>query len=139
MLRWIVSDLLRRGQRWWTLVFTLVVASAGFSLLTAQSATSRLDVVGTVEANARAAYDILVRPAETRLPLEEKLNLVQPGFLNSYETGITLDQWHAIQRLAGVEVAAPIAIVGWATPYVDVTIDLSAVTASLGDPTLLQT
>lgn len=40
----------------------IVVAAVSFSLLTAAASTSELAVHGTVDAAARPAYDILVRP-----------------------------------------------------------------------------
>ena len=73
-----------------------------------------------------AAYDILVRPKGARLPLEEKAGLVQPGFLDSVRGGISLKQWHAIERVRGVEVAAPVALVGWIFMYVNVDIDVTS-------------
>ncbi len=138
-LSWLLADVLRRGQRWGTLLTTLVVASAGFAILTAQSITTRLDVVGTVNANARAAYDILVRPKDTRTEVEKTLNLVQPGFLSAYPTGITMEAWRGIQGIAGVQVAAPVAVVGWTIQqqWVNVAPPASFV-AGIKEPTLVK-
>ena len=109
------------------LFLALLVASTGYAVLTASTQVSRLDVRGTVEQSAsEAAYDILVRPKGARLPLEEKAGLVQPGFLDSVRGGISLKQWHAIERVRGVEVAAPVALVGWIFMYVNVDIDVTS-------------
>lgn len=135
---WITRGLWERSQRWWALAATLSVASSAFALLTAQSTVTRLETVGTIEANARAAYDILVRPAGTRLPLEESRNLIQPDYLQAVDQGISVEQWHAIAALPGIEVAAPIALIGWVKPIVTVPVDVSSVSSTLSAPTLLR-
>ena len=38
---------------------------------------------------------------------------MQPDFLSGIYGGITMAQWHQISRIAGVQVAAPIAMVGY--------------------------
>lgn len=136
--RWIVGTPLSLASRSWVLFVTLVVAAAGFAVLTAQSETARLGVVGTAEANSRAAYDVLVRPRGARLPLEEQRGLVQPGFLASYPQGITMEQWREVQAVPGVEVAAPVAVVGWVVPSVQASVDLSEATSGMTSPRLLR-
>jgi putative ABC transport system permease protein len=136
--RWAVRTSLTLASRSWVLFVTLVVAAAGFAVLTAQSETTRLDVVETAESNARAAYDILVRPRGARLPLEQDRGLIQPGFLASYPQGITEAQWRSVQTVPGVEIAAPIAVVGWVVPSVQVPVDLSGVASGRDEPTLLR-
>ncbi len=59
------------------------------------------------------AYDILVRPAGARSSLESATGTVQPDFLSGIYGGITLAQWHQIQGIGSVQVAAPIAMVGY--------------------------
>ena len=85
-----------RARRSLALLSMIAVAVAGFTLLTAAAVTSRLDAVGTVTANYRPVYDILVRPRE-RLELERQRNLVQAGQLAGMRGGITAQQWHEIQ------------------------------------------
>ncbi len=137
MAGWVWRTTVRQGSRWGTLFLTLVVASFGFAMLTAQSVASRLDVVQTADANARSAYDILVRPVGSRLALEGQRGLVQPGFLDADE-GISLAQWRRIQEVPGVEVAAPIAVVGWVVPTLQAPVDLSVVRVTPTTPTLLR-
>ncbi|HBY22283.1 MAG TPA: hypothetical protein DEG88_02975, partial [Propionibacteriaceae bacterium] len=138
MWRWIARDLLTVGQRWWVLLVTLVVASSGFSILTAQSVTTQLQTTDTVVANSRGVYDILIRPARARSQVEEQLNLVQPDFLSSYESGITMDQWAAVKEIPGVEVAAPIGLVGWASASAGTTVDARSLFSSISAPTLVR-
>lgn len=111
-----------------TLLVTLFVASTAYAVLSATTETSRLAVRGTVAENApSAAYDILVRPPDAVSEAERDSNLVQPGFLGATTGGISLNQWRRIQGLPGVDVAAPVAVIGWAVPSVTVDVDLGEV------------
>jgi hypothetical protein len=94
----------------------IVVATTSFTVLTATSKTSQLRTTATVGAHFRSAYDILVRPEGTQSAIEQRAGTVQPNFLAGIYGGITLDQWHAIQDIPGVQVAAPIAMVGTVLP-----------------------
>ncbi|NHA67491.1 FtsX-like permease family protein [Phycicoccus flavus] len=121
----------RPGGRWLlagnlaTVLVTLLVAGTAYGVLTATTETTRLAVRGTVDASAAAAgYDILVRPAGSRSPAEQATGLVQPGFLGAVEGGISRQQWREIEGLPGVEVAAPVAMVGWVIATATVQVDL---------------
>jgi hypothetical protein len=71
-------------------------------------------LTGQVDANWRGAYDILVRPAGTRLNLERTNSLVEPNFLSySGHGGISLDQLAQIRAAADVELAAPVSFLGY--------------------------
>ena len=90
----------------------LVTAVTSFVLLSGSASTQRLTVHDTLAANWRGPYDILVRPPTAVTELETTDQLISPNFLSNTYGGITLDQWHEIQELPGVEIAAPIATVG---------------------------
>lgn len=109
-----------------------MVASLGFSLLTAATATTRGQVAGDVAGAGRPAYDILVRPSATGVTDDGAADVVPANFQSGIFGGITLDQWSDIQAVSGVEVAAPIANLGYVIPSTDVTVPLS----SLVDPGL---
>jgi putative ABC transport system permease protein len=85
-------------------------------VLTAAGKTSEIRVRGSVKSNYRTAYDILVRPKGSTLPLERSQGLVRDNYLSGLFGGITLAQYHEVGRLAGVEVAAPIANIGYVIP-----------------------
>jgi hypothetical protein len=123
--RIVFAQLRRRPGRALALLVGVLIASLGFTVLTASTERSTLIVTGTVDENARGAYDILVRPAGTRTDLEKQRGLVRANFLSGLYGGITLDQWHRIESVPGVDVAAPIAMVGYASAgtaaFVDVT------------------
>ena len=132
------STRLPLGTRSALLFSALLFAATGYAVLTATTQTSTLAVRETLDESARvAAYDILVRPSGTRLPLEESRNLIQPGFLNAVAGGITLEQWHRIEAVPGVEVAAPIALLGYTAPAVEVDAAVPGLTG-LTEPVLVR-
>ena len=126
------AQLRRRWGRALVSGLALLIASAGFVLLTSQAEATRLETVGTVQAHALSAYDILVRPPTARTSTEVGQGLVAPGFLSSIHGGITLAQWHAIQQVPGVSVAAPVALLGYALPVVRVPVDVSSLAPTQG-------
>lgn len=110
------SQFRHRPVRSVALALAILVAAVGFTLLTASTRTSSLRVHGTLKSTFRPAYDILVRPPGTETQLEEKEGLVRPNFLSGIYGGISFKQWHEIERIHGVAVAAPIANVGFVLP-----------------------
>ncbi|HEY0716168.1 MAG TPA: FtsX-like permease family protein [Streptosporangiaceae bacterium] len=104
----------------------MLIAATAFTVLTAASRTSQLRTTGTVSAHFRAAYDILVRPPAARSPLEAQTGTVQPNFLSGLYGGITMADYRQIQHLPGVQVAAPVAMVGYSLPVQSITEPLPA-------------
>jgi putative ABC transport system permease protein len=102
-----------RPARAVALIIGMLVAATAFTVLTAASRTAQARTVGTVSANFSPAYDILVRPKGARTAVETRTGTVAPDFLSGIYGGITMAQWHQIEQIPGVEVAAPIAMVGY--------------------------
>jgi putative ABC transport system permease protein len=102
-----------RPARALALIIGVLVAATAFTVLTAASRTAQARTVGKVSANFSPAYDILVRPKGSRSAVESKTGTVEPDFLSGIYGGITMAQWHQIERVPGVQVAAPIAMVGY--------------------------
>ncbi|MER7418172.1 FtsX-like permease family protein [Micromonospora peucetia] len=125
MLSFIWRQLRGRAGRSVALLVGVLVATTGFVVLTGATTTSRLDVTGTVERNTRAAYDILVRPKGARTPLEAERRLVQPNYLSGIFGGITTAQYDQVKAVAGVDVVAPIAMLGYSTAPVTTAMDLT--------------
>jgi putative ABC transport system permease protein len=109
----VIGQLRQRSARAVTLLAGVLVASMGFTLLTGSVETSRLRVQATANENYRAVYDILVRPEGSPTATERREGEVRPNFLSGQFGGITLRQWEKITAIDGVEVAAPIAMVGY--------------------------
>jgi putative ABC transport system permease protein len=95
------------------LLLGMLLATTAFTVLTAASRTSQLRTIGTVSAHFVPAYEILVRPKGTRTRLETQTGTVQPNFLSGIYGGITMAQYRQIAMIPGVEVAAPIAMIGY--------------------------
>ncbi|MDG6103594.1 ABC transporter permease [Dactylosporangium aurantiacum] len=107
------------------LLVGVLTATTGFTVLTGATATARLQVTGTVDANVRAAYDILVRPRGSRLPLEDDRALLRPNAVSGIYGGITMDDWAKIRAVPGVDVAAPIAMAGTVNAAVGAPVDIT--------------
>lgn len=103
-----------RRDVWRSLVVlgSLVFAVTSFVTLTSASETQRLTTTATVQDNFRVGFDILVRPASSVSAFEKDNALVRGGFLGGVYGGMPQAKLDAIRGLAGVEVAAPIAVVG---------------------------
>ncbi|CAG6391726.1 hypothetical protein NMG29_18415 [Streptomyces cocklensis] len=132
MLGFVLAQLRYRKGRAAALVGALLVAVTSFSVLTGAARTQRLSVVGTVTANARGGYDILVRPAGARSALEDGRGLVASTALANLNGGITTAQWQQIGKLPEVDVAAPVAVVGYVLTRMDAPVDLPAAAAGGG-------
>jgi putative ABC transport system permease protein len=107
------SQLRFQPTRLIALLAGMLLATTAFTVLTAASRTSQLRTVGTVSAHFVPAYDILVRPKGARTRLETQTGTVQPNFLSGIDGGISMARYRQIQQVPGVQVAAPIAMVGY--------------------------
>lgn len=120
MLTFLLRQLRFRRSRALALGTAVLVAAASFVLLTAAGKTTELRVQGSVESNFRAAYDVLVRPRGSMTTFERTLRLVRPNYLSGIYGGITLDQWQRVKQVHGVDIAAPIANIGYVLPFVSI-------------------
>jgi hypothetical protein len=126
MRRVIVAQLRHRLGRTLALLLGIVAAVTSFTVLTGTTEVSRLETIGTVEENFRNAYDILVRPRGATTELETESDLVRNNFLSGLDSGISLDQYEEIKDIPGIEVAAPIAVLGYQSEPVSVEVPVSA-------------
>ncbi len=117
MRRFVFSQFRFRRSRAAALAAAILVASVSFVVLTSTAQTSSIRVQGTLKGSFRPAYDVLVRPRNSQTQLERTERLVRPNFLAGVFGGISFKQWHEIQRVRDVEVAAPIANVGYIMPF----------------------
>ncbi|MGI5184924.1 FtsX-like permease family protein [Dactylosporangium sp. CA-152071] len=132
MIRFVWAHLRGRAGRAVALLVGVLTATTGFTVLTGATATARLQVTGTVDANVRAAYDILVRPKGSRLPLEGDRALLRPNAVSGIYGGLTMDDWAKVRSVPGIDVAAPIAMAGSLNAAVVAPVDLT----DLVDPKL---
>jgi hypothetical protein len=130
MWRMIGQQVRSRRDRSIALGAGILVASVSFSLLTAAASTSQLEVQGTVDAAARPAYDILVRPKGAADAIETQDNLVRDNYLAGAFGGISIAQWQKILNLSNVTVAAPIANIGYVIPEATVVVPVGPLSSS---------
>ncbi|GGP11793.1 FtsX-like permease family protein [Nonomuraea glycinis] len=115
MIRLAVAQLRHRLARAAVLLLGILVAATGFSVLTGTATTQHLEIVGSVKEHYRAQYDILIRPKGSTTALERSTRMVRANYLSGIHGGITLDQLKTIKKIDGIEVAAPIAMIGYFT------------------------
>jgi len=125
MLRALLSQIQHRRGRAAAVAAGILVASVSFSLLTAATTTSTADVVGTVARNLRPAYDILVRPPGSTTALEASEGLVRDNYLSGIFGGITLQQYAQVKKIPGVQLAAPIAMLGYILESISLPVDVT--------------
>ncbi|MFW6090697.1 MAG: FtsX-like permease family protein [Actinomycetota bacterium] len=125
MLRVVWSQLRRRTGRAAVLLFGIVVAATSFIVLTGAVETSRLETVGTVEEHFRGQYDLLVRPPGSQSELERDAGLVRANHLSGIYGGISQEEYETIADLPGVDVAAPIGVIGYFAETASIHLDLT--------------
>lgn len=103
----------------------LATATIGFSLLVGTTRTTEALVTGDLGRTWNVPYQLLVRPPGSQTALELTDGLVRPNFASGIVGGITLSQLAAIRAIPGVEVAAPIAPVGFVQWPAAIPLDLS--------------
>src|ERR1700733_12467109 len=113
MLRLALAQLRFRPGRSVVLLAVLMATVACFALVSASAKTEQVTVHGTLEADSRAVYDLLVRPAGSVSAAEQRGGLVSSTAMSSIDGGITLKQWHEVEQIPGVYAAAPVAVVGY--------------------------
>src|SRR6266567_6008280 len=94
-----------------------ILASGGFFLaactLILLTATTQSTVVRAnqiISQNWRPDYDLVVLPSKAHLPPGKA---VPADYMAGYSGGISIQQYQQIQRIAGVDVAAPVAYLGY--------------------------
>lgn len=125
MLRIIWAQLRGRPRRTLALLAGMLVATTGFTVLSASTSVQRLQVEQTVEASERPQFDILVRPKDSRTTVEQERGLLPPNYLSGLYGGITPAQLAEIRDAGNVDVAAPIAMLGHALAWYEQRIDVT--------------
>jgi hypothetical protein len=113
MIRFIWQNWWRRKERFILLIIGAFIVSAGLTYLIGLSEANKGTIVDNLQQRWSASYDIVVRSEGTRSITEEK-KLLEPNYLSGLSGGISIEQYEAIKDIPGVEVAAPIAMIGYA-------------------------
>ena len=118
------------------LIAGIAAAAAAFTLLCMNATAPTVQIRGKLPAGSpRRAYDILVRVPSRVSQSTGAGAQARPTDLAELAGGITLAQYNAIRRLPGVEVAAPMTMVGYVplTVVIPVAVPAHAIT---GEPDL---
>ena len=95
------------------LALIIILIFLPFSIQSIQNAQTETEK--NITHYARGTYDILIRPAGSMTPIEEKRGIVHENYIGFGEGGITLDEWRSILNRDDVEIAAPVASLGYYT------------------------
>ncbi|MBR7554704.1 hypothetical protein ACFFJI_11120 [Allobacillus sp. GCM10007491] len=99
-------------------IFTIIAMTCVFVLIPLgiqYAQQSKLAVEQTIEEHGRGLYDILVRPKDSRTPIEHELGVVEANYIGDSSGGISIKEWEDIKNSEDVEIAAPVASVGYFT------------------------
>ena len=108
-----LRDVWRRQSTLWLRFAGLLIICAGLSTFAAAAQTLEVTATARVSEHWRGAYDLLVRPPQAASETERRLGLVEGNYLGTPQGGITRQQYQTIKALDGVEVAAPVATIGF--------------------------
>lgn len=111
MIRLIWQNWWRRKERLILLLIGALIISVGLTYLVGISDTNKGTIVDELQQRWASSYDIVVRPEGSRSLTEEK-GLLDPNYLSGLDGGIRREQYEQIKTIEGVEVAAPIAMIG---------------------------
>ena len=87
-----------------------LLAACALVLLSATTQTTAIRANQEINQNWRPSYDLVVLPSAVKLPAGQT---VPADFLQSYDGGISVQQYAQIKHLPGVQVAAPLASIGY--------------------------
>lgn len=118
MLKFIWNSWWRNKERFILLLVGVLILSTGLSYLIGITQANNGTVVDELQKRWKASYHLVVRPEGSR-SVTEDLNLLEPNYLSGMEGGITLEQYEQIKQIENVEIAAPIAMIGSSTNYVE--------------------
>ncbi|WP_407269127.1 FtsX-like permease family protein [Radiobacillus sp. PE A8.2] len=93
------------------LAMLLVFVTVPLALNSLQGAHKQVE--SDITYYARGSYDLLVRPTDTKHPLEEKLGMVPENYIGFGKGGISIDTWETIKDREDIEIAAPVASLGY--------------------------
>ncbi|RSK56025.1 ABC transporter permease [Bacillus canaveralius] len=95
------------------LAFILIFVITPLAMVFLQS--SQQQVESDISFYGRGSYDLLVRPLGIESKLEKKRGIVPENYIGFGEGGISIDQWKEIKGRPDIEIAAPVASLGYST------------------------
>jgi hypothetical protein len=113
MLKLVLRNLWTRRERAVLVLASTALITAAFALFVAASSATTITADQSLSRYWRTTYDILVRPPEAVTDIERQYGLVEANHLSGTPGGITFEQYERIREIPEVEVAAPIAMLGY--------------------------
>ncbi|MGE6260256.1 hypothetical protein ACQKCU_20635 [Heyndrickxia sporothermodurans] len=95
------------------LAFIVILIIMPLSSVSLQNAHTQVQT--DITYYSRGTYDLLVRPQGIENELEKELGIVPENYLGFGNGGITLKQWQSIKSRKDIEIAAPVASLGYFT------------------------
>ena len=103
--------LLKRQPRKYALASSgFLLASCALILLSATTQTTVVQANQIISQSWRSSYDLVVLPPQAHVAPN---GAIPADFLEGYDGGISIKQYEQIQKLPGIDIAAPIAYVGY--------------------------
>lgn len=112
MLTYIWREWWRHKERFLILLLGISIISSGLVLLHHLSESNKGTVMNSVQQKWKVSYDILVRPPGSKLTDPQNM-LIEPNIQTGISGGIALEQWEQIKRIPGVDIAAPLSMLGY--------------------------
>lgn len=76
---------------------------------------TKLVVQNSISEHGRGSYDLLVRPPNARTNIEKKIGIVEENYIGDSQGGISMEEWKNLKSNPAIEVAAPVASIGYFT------------------------
>ncbi|WP_445001696.1 ABC transporter permease [Exiguobacterium alkaliphilum] len=112
MLKFILQYWRNQRSKLLLLLIGALIIASGLNLIFKLNETNRGVVEETLQKRWSSAYDIVVRPTTSSVTTEA-FDLLEPNYLNGIVGGISFEQYEKIKEMENVDVAAPVAIVGY--------------------------
>lgn len=112
MLTYLWREWWRDKERFLILLLGISIISSGLVLLYHLSESNKGTIMNTVQQKWKVSYDILVRPPGSQLT-DPQNKLIEPNIQSGISGGITLEQWERIKDIPGVDIAAPLSLLGY--------------------------
>lgn len=112
MIRYIWNNWWRHPERFILLVIGMLTISSTLSYFVGVTESSNGTTEDILQKRWKAAYHIVVRPEGSR-SITEQDGMLEPNYLSGLYGGISLADYELIKGLADIEIAAPLAPVGY--------------------------
>jgi hypothetical protein len=112
MIRFIWKNWWRNKGRFILLIVGALIVSTGLSYLVGVTQSNNGTIVDELQNRWKSSYHIVVRPPGSR-SVTEVLNLLEPNYQSGLSGGISIDQYNQIKAMSDIDIAAPIAMIGF--------------------------